>query len=109
MGKKTIWTHTLCSGEIDTKTRTCLKCGYNWSKRDFLFDPYGIRPVIIHTETEYTPYWAFIDKIPVVGIYATEVAKRLPKWPRWLRVVSVVVTYSLLALAVFFLIRGCIN
>ena len=109
MGKRTIWTHTLCSGEIDTKNRTCLKCGYIWSRRDFLLDPYGIRPVIIHTPSIFTPYWEFIDRIPMIGPYATEVAKRLPNWPRWARILAVVITYSILGLTVFFLIRGCIN
>jgi hypothetical protein len=109
MGRKTIWTHTLCNGEIDTKTRTCLKCGYIWSRSHFFLDPYGIRPIIVHTETEPTTYWTFIDKIPIMGPYATEVAKRLPNWPRWLRVVSVVVTYTIIGLILFFLIKGCIN
>jgi hypothetical protein len=72
-------------------------------------DPYGIRPIIVHTETEPTTYWTFIDKIPIMGPYATEVAKRLPNWPRWLRVVSVVVTYTIIGLILFFLIKGCIN
>lgn len=109
MTRKTVWTHTLCSGEIDTKKRVCLKCGYTWSKRDFLFDPYGIRPVIIHLPSAFTSYWEFIDRIPMVGPYATEVAKRLPNWPRWLRVVAVILTYTILGLTIFFFIRGCIN
>ena len=109
MGKKTIWTHTTCGGTIDTKTRRCLKCTYYWNRRDFFLDPYGIRPVIINTPSAFTPYWEFIEKIPVLGIYATEVAKRLPNWPRWLRVISVVVVYSLLVSAIFFFIRGCLN
>lgn len=102
MPDKTVYIHTECGGEINTKGRRCTRCKKKWNPISFIFDPTGIRPTKVRVPYEPmrkpTTHARWGDKIPGVGT----IAGLLPNWPRWLRILSVVVIIGI----VVFIIRG---
>jgi len=83
----------------------CKKCGLTWpysviwtypppKNMQFVFTP----PVISKGTTKYAG-WA--DRVPGAGL----VASRLPKWPRWARVLTV----CLIIVGVVFLVRHIVG
>lgn len=91
--------HTKCGGEIDVKTRQCRRCKKKWDPISFKLDPIGIRPIVDkfgrpkldkhgRTEEEHIsslPKWmtTFIG-----APYLDAVVSKLPKWPRWARILT---------------------
>ena len=97
MRYRSFWVHTKCGGEVNVLRRTCTKCKKKWGLIAFLIDPTGLRigkEVIKESPTSYSK-WA--DKLPYVGL----VAERLPDWPKWARILSLIVFLLLLTGIVF--------
>lgn len=109
------FTHTKCGGEINTKTRQCKRCKKKWDPISFKIDPVGIRPMVDskgrpkldrkHEEKEPVssiPRWMmFAAGVP----YLDAVVSKLPKWPRWARILTAAVIVTGLVLLVQFVIR----
>ena len=105
---KTIWVHSKCGGELDTRIiggRRCLKCKKRWSILSFIFTPSEVRPKMVKIPWEPirkpTSYAKWADKVPLpVGQFASI----LPNWPRWARVLTGVGVVGLVTY-LFILIR----
>lgn len=110
------FTHTKCGGEIDVKKRQCRRCKKKWDPISFRFDPVGIRAMVdkkgrplpdrqVKSKPEELDPLArklmFIFGVP----YLDTVISKLPKWPRWARILTTVVIVGLVILAIE-LIRG---
>ena len=93
--------HTKCGGEIDVKTRQCRRCKKRWDPVSFKLDPIGIRPMLDArgrplpdregkgvTEEEYTPSIPRWMQHVVGAPYLDAVVSKLPKWPRWARILT---------------------
>ena len=80
--------HIGCGGEIDTRAKQCLKCKHKWSYLAFMFTPYEIRQI------KETPS-AIVKPSKFDWMTPENVARHLPKWPKWVRVLSVVVVLAL--------------
>lgn len=98
--------HSKCGGYIDPVSRECKKCHKKWSKISFLLDPRGIRVlpgtmvgVKVANSKGKSSYAKWADKVPGAGAFAS----KLPNWPRWVRILSVVILFGLVIL----LMRGC--
>lgn len=95
--------HTKCGGEVDVKSRTCLRCKHKWNPIWLRLDPVGIRaipgiPKKWRTEPSKktaAPAWA--EQVPLL----TGFVDRLPKWPRWARIlVTVLILVGIAALII---------
>lgn len=107
MAYKKVWMHSKCGGEVDTKSRRCLKCKKQWGYLAFIFDPKGLRLINIpipyepiREKEEGTSYAKWADKLPYVGV----VASKLPKWPRWARIVATIALYGIIGFIIYILI-----
>lgn len=87
--------HRKCGGDIAVLTMHCKKCGKRWNPISFLFNndirmaaptPKERKPILLTRE-------AFIDK--------------LPKWPRWARILSSVIVLGGLITGLVLLFRSC--
>jgi hypothetical protein len=87
--------HNKCGGLIDPKGKRCTKCKKQWNFLSFIFNK-DISPI-----PEPKVYWSIGPLTPQT------VAKHLPKWPRWARLLSSVIVIGGLITAVVFLIRSC--
>lgn len=81
--------HKGCGGTIDPVHRRCLKCKKQWNLLSFQVNN-EIRMVpgtLVKTPVNSgeLPWW--MDK--------TKFVDKLPKWPRWLRIVTVVLVLSI--------------
>ena len=102
--------HRKCGGSIDTTKRVCAKCGKKWDRVSIWTDstnirlsPHGSPSSAVGSKiigTGQTSYAKWGNKVPVVWW----VASRLPNWPRWARILSVLIVYggSLALLISFF-------
>lgn len=103
--------HVGCGGEIDVKKRQCRRCKKKWDPISFRFDPISIRPIVdkkgrpipdkkarFNPETETSlPRWLmFILGVPHLDTVVT----KLPKWPRWARILTTAVVIGLLVLVI---------
>lgn len=116
--------HRTCGGEISFWALKCLKCDKKWPwwlffslkpmirpksegpARDItpfhLSEPKGKLSKVIKGGTAYAS-WA--DNIPFVGLVAT----RLPNWPRWARILTVIVFVLAIVTLIIFLTGGFRN
>lgn len=83
--------HIKDSGKIHFWRRKCSICGKKWPiSALFSFDiPKGMtkfQPAAPAIKKGKTTYAGWGDKIPFVGT----VASRLPNWPRWARILAVI-------------------
>lgn len=82
-----------CGGEVDLKSRTCLRCKKHWNWFTFLFSPFAMR-----ADTRGRPA---TDSVRKLALGKTKIAKwadgheriswfasHLPNWPRWARILS---------------------
>lgn len=95
--------HTTCGGRIDVKSRSCLKCRKKWTWVSFKFTLTEIRQVPISLAKKKarvrtirpgaTSYAKWADNLPdgIGGGFTRGMASRLPNWPRWARILVVVV------------------
>lgn len=89
--------HTKDGGEISLWARRCCICGHNWPlvalfkyppPRDMKFLP--SKPIQVQDKGK-TSYSKWADKVPG----ASQFASRLPNWPRWARLLSVLIILGL--------------
>jgi len=109
--------HTKCGGEIDLKARRCTECGKKWNPITFRLDPVGIRLALgrstaikdnfdrAYSRNRVEPaqrnYASWLDRVPKVvdlGLTRTLVNK-LPRWPRWARVLTTVLVLAIVVVA----------
>ena len=121
--------HTKCGGEIDVKKRQCMRCKKKWDPVSFRLDPTGIRPMVdgrgrlvpggedieklrkqfasgkrkgaLPTGKSYA---SWLDKLPKwidLG-YARALASRLPRWPRWARVLATAVFIAAIVVLILY-------
>lgn len=100
--------HIKDNGRIHFWRRKCSICGRKWpiSALFSLNVPEGMtrfRPVVKvpGTKEGKATYANWADRIPGVGF----IARKLPNWPRWARILAVV-TFIGLIIVVVYLIRG---
>jgi len=112
--------HTKCGGEINVKKRLCTRCKKKWNPVAFRVDAFGIRPMVDSKgrlvpdkgkegplkdkswhEQRTGDYAKWGDKVPGLAIFAS----RLPKWPRWARILSAV-TFLVIVVGIIILVRG---
>ena len=105
-----ILVHKKCGGIINKSNRTCSKCSRKWNIISFLFTPTDIRLVNSRINGEVKPikkgttsYAKWGDYLPGVA----QVASRLPNWPRWLRVLSVLITLGVTVGLIIILVSSC--
>ena len=107
--------HTKCGGEIDVKKRQCTRCKKRWNPISFRLDPVGIRPIVGREKPKFSDskpnpvprsYASWVDKVPkVVDLGLTRaLASKLPKWPRWARLLATGV-FVLIVVVVIILVR----
>lgn len=106
--------HTKCGGEIDVKKRQCKRCKKKWDPISFKLDPIGIRVMrdkmgrplpdkhqkTLEVQEPAIPRWM---KFAVGVPYLDTVVSKLPRWPRWARILTTAVVLGLIILA----IRSC--
>ena len=104
--------HKKCGGEINATRRQCIRCKKTWTWLGFQIDPISIRldrgrsrlPSIRETYKE-----AYGKQKTIYTAKAKSLVSKLPKWPRWVRIlVSVVVLSATIAVAVV-ITMGIIN
>ena len=99
--------HIEDGGSIGFWSRKCEECGRVWSIFSYFYPklPKGMiwkrsKGLVIYIKKGQTTYSPWADRFPGAG----EVASRLPNWPRWLRVLTLLVFVSVsILLVVWFL------
>jgi hypothetical protein len=90
--------HERCGGEIVFWKRKCSKCGHTWPL-SALFEtnvPKGM--------TKFVPKVANV-KVPTIT--PQDIARKLPKWPRWLRIASSIAIIGISLLIIMCIYRAC--
>jgi len=98
--------HTKCGGEIDVRSRRCLKCKKKWNPISFRFDPTGIRPIVDRKGRPLPD--RIVPKVErkTWGVpYLYTVVSKLPKWPRWARILTTVVVFAAIAVIIYLIVR----
>lgn len=97
-----------CNGEVDTKSRTCLRCKKHWNWFTFMFSPLSIRmdpkgkpatEAVRKVALGKTDYAKWADKYEKISW----VASHLPKWPRWARILATVIVVGGLSVGLYYL------
>ena len=97
--------HTKCGGEIDVKKRQCTRCKKRWDPIWFRFDPTGIRPLVDRKGKPLPEkYQKWVDKSKKYSL-TTKVVSRLPKWPRWARILTSVIVIAIVIVIIYFIRR----
>jgi len=109
--------HVNCGGEINTKTRTCLKCKKKFGLFSFWLSPTQIRQVT-ETRKEKLQRVREVTEKPTISKarYAEKlektvpgvavIASRLPNWPRWARIL-VTVVLAAVVVGVVIILTSC--
>lgn len=95
--------HKGCGGEIRwwgifPVPPKCKKCGKTWNPLVIYGPPRGDMIYDIQPKTPAT-YANWADKFPFTGL----IASLLPNWPRWARILSVVVVIGIVIVIVYFI------
>jgi len=101
--------HTVCGGDIDTKTKTCTRCKKHWNLFTWWMTATEIRPIAeVPTRkigdrslrvglTKKSGYAGWMEnRLP--GVAA--IASRLPNWPRWARLLATLVVLGIVVVIV---------
>lgn len=97
--------HLKCGGKIRLWSRKCSKCGYKWPLSAlFIYPPPRNMTKFIVERKERKPvtYAKWADRYPLVNV----VARALPNWPRWARILSVCLFLLVIVLLFIFITRG---
>ena len=94
--------HTKDNGRVSFWSRKCQKCGERWPLSAYFMTklPRGMIFVPPKREGE-TKYAGWGDKFPGVAV----VAGALPNWPRWARILTVLVCISIAVGVVVYWLR----
>lgn len=95
--------HTKCGGDIDIKTKTCLRCSKHWNWFTWWMTATEIRPVAeiptrkvgdraISLKPTRKQYAGWADKVPG----ATLLPGMLPNWPRWARILATITSIGVI-------------
>lgn len=91
-----------CGGEISFWSRRCKKCKKKWP----ITALFGAKPpwdmgYVIEPKKERkgATYAKWADKVPG----AAYIAQRLPNWPRWKRILAVIIIGAIIALIIKFI------
>lgn len=97
--------HTKDNGKIGLLSRKCSKCGKRWPIMAwFKYPPPEDMTKFIIERREKVPatYSKWADRYPFVNI----IARSLPNWPRWARILSVCLLLLVIVLLYLFITRG---
>jgi len=91
--------HTKCGGEIDVRTRQCLRCKKKWNPISFRFTPSEIR---MKQERKTRPaYKPFKQEREVFN----KTVSKLPKWPRWARILTSIAVLAIIVVIILIVSR----
>ena len=94
--------HKKCNGKISILRRKCTKCGKTWPiSAWFQYPPPKDMTKFIVPVKEPGTYAKWGDRVPFVGV----IARALPNWPRWARILVLCILIGLV-IGISFLIRG---
>jgi hypothetical protein len=102
--------HTKCGGEIDVKKRQCTRCKKKWDPISFRLDPVSIRPMLDKKgkplPDKVKGYKVEEKPLPsklayIVGVpYLDTFVSKLPKWPRWARILVSAAVIALIVILI---------